>query len=290
MNLVSTITPTMLNEFSVGPSHSLSEAESVNGNVSRAANGMENLRILFPLAPDQSIPDYELQWPDNTNFAGSYLGGTPWKQANTTINVNDNVTWVLHKPHAQGRNLLPAQPEGPASVGKHQRAVRRFEPGRRPWTCPGGVRTARCGDPFASALSGEFDGFDQSTARPLGKFRYNQLEFYIQDTWKFIPRLTLDYGMRFAWIPPQYDATTKLLCSIPSSYNPANAVTIDPNSGTSFREDGGDPLNGMRFANQGTRSRKEDGIAAGIMAEPRLGFAYDLFGNTQDRFCAAVLA
>ena len=32
----------------------------------------------------------------------------------------------------------------------------------------------------------------------LGKFRYNQLEFYVQDTWKATTRLTLDYGMRFA--------------------------------------------------------------------------------------------
>ena len=51
-------------------------------------------------------------------------------------------------------------------------------------SCPGGVGTCTLGDPFASTLIGEFNGFSQSTARPLGKFRYNQLEFYIQDTWK----------------------------------------------------------------------------------------------------------
>ena len=96
VNLVSTITPTILNEFSVGPSHGLSEAESVNGNVSRAANGID-LQLLYPLTPDQSIPDMTFNGLTNTNFAGSYLGGTPWKQANTTINVNDNLTWVKQK-------------------------------------------------------------------------------------------------------------------------------------------------------------------------------------------------
>jgi hypothetical protein len=49
---------------------------------------------------------------------------------------------------------------------------------------------------LASALLGQFDGFDQSTARPLGKFRYNQVEFYVQDTWKIRPRLTTDYTAR----------------------------------------------------------------------------------------------
>jgi hypothetical protein len=111
---VSTITPTLLNEFSIGPSHTLSLAESVNGTVSRGKNGLENLGLLFPLGPDESIPDLAFGTRQR-EFAGQLL----WqllKQANTTINVNDNVTWVL-QTHAQRRNLLPAQPEGPAAWG-----------------------------------------------------------------------------------------------------------------------------------------------------------------------------
>src|SRR5262249_5457038 len=131
---------------------------------------------------------------------------------------------------------------------------------------------------FASALLGNFSSFDQSTARPLGKFRYNQLEFYVQDTWKIFPRLTLDFGMRFVWMPSQYDADNQIALFDPASYDPNNAVTIDPNSGTIITADGGDPLNGMRFtANHtlptgGWNSR-------GIMPEPRFGFAYDLLGT-----------
>ena len=136
------------------------------------------------------------------------------------------------------------------------------------------------GDPFASTLIGEFNGFSQSTARPLGKFRYNQLEFYIQDTWKLTPRLTLDYGMRFAWIPPQYDDDNQIALFDPASYDPANAVTIDPNSGAIIPEDGGNPLNGMRFANNGTLP-KGGWDSRGIMAEPRIGFAYDVFSNNK---------
>ena len=100
-----------------------------------------------------------------------------------------------------------------------------------PSPCPANTT---CGDPLASALLGQFDGFDQSTARPLGKFRYNQVEFYVQDTWKIRPRLTLDYGMRFVWIPPQYDANNQVALFDPHSYNPANAVTIDPTAATSL--------------------------------------------------------
>jgi hypothetical protein len=276
VNLVSTITPTVLNEFSAGPSHSLSLAESVNGNVSRGTNGI-NLALLYPLSPDQSIPDMSFNGLSNTNFAGSYLGGTPWKQANTTINLNDNLTWVKHSHtlktglfYQRSRKDQPAWGNingqfgfglGPTSGG----------------TCSGGPNTCTLGDPLASALLGSFDSFDQSTARPLGKFRYNQLEFYVQDTWKLSSRLTLDYGMRFAWIPPQYDANNQVALFDPASYSQANAVTIDGN-GNIIVADGGDPLNGMRFtkSNQiptgGWNSR-------GIMPEPRFGFAYDLLGT-----------
>ena len=130
LNLVSTITPTLLNEFSIGPSHTLSLAESVNGNVSRGKNGLENLGLLFPLGPDESIPDLGFGGLDNVNLPGSYFGGTPWKQANTTINVNDNVTWVLHNhtlkggisTSAAGRTSL----RGAISTGSSI-----FKPGRR---------------------------------------------------------------------------------------------------------------------------------------------------------------
>jgi hypothetical protein len=211
----------------------------------------------------------------NTNFAGSHLGGTPWKQANTTINVNDNLTWVKQKHtlkagvfYQRNRKDQPAwgNINGQFSFGTGFTA---------PSPCPADTT---CGDPLASALLGQFDSFDQSTARPLGKFRYNQVEFYVQDTWKIRPPLTLDYGMRFAWIPPQYDANNQVALFDPYSYNPANAVTIDPNSGNIITADGGDPLNGMKFANQ-NQIPKRGWDSRGIMAEPRFGFAYDLLGT-----------
>jgi hypothetical protein len=274
VNLVTTITPTVLNEFSVGPSHTLSVAESVNGNVSRGANGI-NLQLLYPLSPDQSIPDMSFNGLTNTNFAGSYLGGTPWKQANTTINLNDNLTWVRQKHTLKAGIFYQRSRKDQPAWGNING---QFSFGLGPTAASPCPAKTTCGDPLASALLGNFDNFDQSTARPLGKFRYSQVEFYVQDTWKASSRLTLDYGVRFAWIPPQYDASNQVALFDPLAYNPANAVTIDPSSGNIITADGGDPLNGMRFTNQhqlpagGWDSR-------GIMPEPRFGFAYDIFGS-----------
>ena len=267
-NLVSTITPAILNEFSVGPSHTLSLAEGTNGNISRGANGI-TLPLLFPLTPDQSIPDMSFGGLDNVNFQGGYLGATPWKQANTTINVNDNLTWVRNS-HTFKTGIFYQRSRKDQIAWGNVNGQFNFGTGT--------FGSYNLGDPFAATLLGYFQGFDQSTARPTGFFRYNQFEFYVQDTWKVTSRLTLDYGMRFAWIPPQYDAKNQVALFNPSAYKAANAVTIDPGSGAIIVADGGDPLNGMQYTKNG---QIPDGgwNSRGVMAEPRLGFAYDLFGT-----------
>jgi hypothetical protein len=275
-NLVSTITPTLLNEFSVGPSHTLSLAESVGGNISIGKNGID-MPLLYPESPSDSIPDMGFGGLSGVNFSGPYLGATPWKQANTTINVNDNLSWVRNT-HTLKAGIFYQRNRKDQIAWGNINGQFSFDTGPTSGgTCPDGTNCA-LGDPLASALIGQFQSFSQSTARPTGKFRYNQAEFYVQDTWKVTQRFTLDYGMRFAWIPPQYDAANQIALFDPAAYSQANAVTIDPSTGQINPEAGGDPLNGMRFTKNnelptgGWNSR-------GIMPEPRLGFAYDLFSN-----------
>ena len=274
-NLVSTITPTLLNEFSVGPSHTLSLAESVGGNISIGKNGID-MPLLYPVSPSDSIPDMGFGGLSSVNFSGPYLGATPWKQANTTINVNDNLSWVRHNHTFKAGMFYQRNRKDQIAWGNINGQFNFNTSPTGGGTCPDGVDCA-LGDPLASALIGEFNSFSQSTARPLGKFRYNQLEFYVQDTWKLTPRLTLDYGLRFAWIPPQYDANNQIALFDPNSYDPANAVTINPD-GNIDPEAGGDPLNGMRFT-QGNQIPTGGWNSRHIMPEPRLGFAYDLLGN-----------
>jgi hypothetical protein len=276
-NLVSTITPTVLNEFSVGPSHTLSYVAGVNGNVSRGVNGI-TLPLLVPVKSDQSIPDMSFGGLSGVNFGGSYLGATPWHQANTTINVNDNLTWVRHNHTLKAGLFYQRNRKDQIAWGNINGQFNFSNAQTSPSSCPVSTPTCALGDPLASALLGDFSSFGQSTARPTGYFRYNQLEFYVQDTWKITSRLTLDYGMRFAWIPPQYDAKNQIALFDPSAYKAADAVTIDPNSGNIITADGGNPLNGIVYTKNGQLPAGGWG-GRGIMPEPRLGFAFDLLGD-----------
>lgn len=275
-NLVSTITNNVLNEFSIGPSHTLTLAQGNNGNISRGANGI-TIPLLFPVSQDQAIPDMSFSGLNNVDFQGPYLGATPWKQANTTINVNDNLTWVWQTHTFKTGMFYQRSRKDQIAWGNVNGQFSFGDTGTSGGTCPG---TTQCqlGDPLASALLGDFTSFDQSSARPTGYFRYNQLEFYVQDTWKATHQLTLDYGFRFAWIPPQYDAKNQVALFNPAAYDPTQAVTIDYTTGEIINADGGNPLNGMQYT-------KNHQIPAGgwgdrgIMPEPRFGFAYDLLGR-----------
>jgi hypothetical protein len=270
-NLVSTITPTILNQFSVGPSHAIASAGGVNGNISRGVNGI-TLPLLYPVTSADAIPDISFGGLNNVDFTNPYLGATPWHQSNTTINVNDNLSWV-HGSHTVKTGVFYQRSRKDQIAWGNVNGQMSFNVGT--YTFDGNTYTI--GDPIAAALLGFFQSFDQSTARPTGFFRYNQFEFYVQDTWKVTPRLTLDYGMRFAWIPPQYDAKNQVALFVPSAYKAADAVTIDPETG-SIVPGSGDPLDGMQYASL-HQIPKGGWNSRGIMPEPRFGFAYDLFNT-----------
>ncbi len=269
-NLISTITPTLLNEFSVGPSHTLTIDRPVGNSILRGSQGID-LPLYYPVDATQAIPDLSFQGLGNVNFQGGYLGATPWQQANTTINVNDNLSWSRGK-HTFKTGMFYQRSRKDQIAWGNVNGQLTFNPG----TYTFGSATYNLGDPLAAALLGFFEGFDQSKTRPRGFFRYNQLEFYAQDTWKATSRLTLDYGVRFAWIPPQYDAKDQIALFVPSAYNPATAVTIDSNG--NITPGSGDPLDGMRYVASGQLPRG-GWKSRGIMPEPRLGFALDLYGN-----------
>jgi hypothetical protein len=154
--------------------------------------------------------------------------------------------------------------------------------------------------PYANALLGYFQTYTEVTARvnyqPINKV----LEWYMQDSWKAGKKLTLDYGVRFTYdLPPyqkknvgaNFDSKLYDRAKAPVLYSPARdarntRVARNPLTGELFPAayiglfvpGSGDPYIGTVRA--GTPGYPRGFVKGnGVLFAPRVGFAYDPFGD-----------
>ncbi|MEO8100047.1 MAG: hypothetical protein ABI811_20270 [Acidobacteriota bacterium] len=155
------------------------------------------------------------------------------------------------------------------------------------------------GNAFANQLLGNFLTYTEaSTRRPFLNLR-NMVDWYAQDTWRVTRKFTLDYGFRSSHAPWFYQKNGDASLFDVKAYNRANAprqyvpgtangvrVGVDPATGqtvsasliTAFVPGTGSITNGM-ILQRDPGIRKGFIDSPGILVMPRLGFAYDPFGN-----------
>jgi hypothetical protein len=152
---------------------------------------------------------------------------------------------------------------------------------------------------FANALLGVFQQYTESSARhPTDGFA-DIFEAYLQDTWKFNRKLTLDYGLRVARYTHWRQGDEQAAGFALERFDPARAPRLYEGAGTGANRRArnpvtgellpallvgglvpgtGNPFNGMVTESD---SSYPDGFKdqEPILIEPRLGFAYDVTGN-----------
>ncbi len=167
---------------------------------------------------------------------------------------------------------------------------------------------------YANAALGVFTQDLQQSKFVEGNLLYNQLEFFVQDTWKVNRRLTLDYGLRFVHQQPQYDALLQASNFFPDKWTASaapvlyktgctNGATVcsgntrnamNPITGQVLTVAGmantqaaiatpvagvGNLLNGIVQAGNGIS--KYNFTWPALAVGPRFGFAYDLTGKSE---------
>ena len=153
---------------------------------------------------------------------------------------------------------------------------------------------------FSNAALGVFNSYTEASARPISKIYSRGFDWFVQDAWKVTKKLTLDFGVRFAWFEPFWNFNNQLAGFVPSRYDPSQKVQLirpalnngvrsgqnpvtgefHPASLIGFIAPGsGNPTNGMVVTSQDASYPRGLSETSGMLAGPRFGFAYDPFGD-----------
>jgi hypothetical protein len=288
-DLTTTIGSSMVNEVTTGWSVNKQDYESIGNAVSDATTGV-NIPLMYSVPGSSPVPDISFTGRNQQQGAWDYNGALPFTNALTTINLTDNLTKTISHHTMKFGIFLERARKDQSDWGNMN--------GQLGFSGLDASQPLQTGDPYANALLGYYNTFDQSSTRPRGYYRYTNFDFYAQDTWKITRRLTLDYGMRFPWYQPQYDVKNQGVAFVADAYDPTQAVHIyhewqngnyyayDPTTPTAHVADYlqgtivpgiGNVANGMKLAKNGYY--KGGFKDQGIVYEPRFGFAYDLRGN-----------
>lgn len=132
---------------------------------------------------------------------------------------------------------------------------------------------------LANALLGIYDQYTESDIAPLGNMRYNEIEVYAQDHWQVARNFTLDYGVRYQYMPAIYERNNQIATFDPALYNPGDAPQL--NSSGNLVPGTGLLVNGMPVT--GVAVAGTNGVPRGLYAgdtnniAPRVGFTWDPF-------------
>ena len=268
---------TLINEITAGWTNNSFLIAPTTNAYTRTASGA-TLPVLFPGSVQQDlIPNVAFGGSRIANSPGFNIGSAPFTNYNTTIDVTDNLSKVLHSHTLKTGVYLQRSRKNQSAFADNNGNYDFGDNSSNPFDTGFG---------FSNAAIGAFNRFDQASGYIVGQYRYWNIEGYVQDTWKINRRLTLDYGLRLAWYQPQYDASLQGSTFLASAYNPAQAqqlFTSGPNKGKII-PGSGNPLDGIVQAGQGdskylTKNR-------GPQWGPRLGLAWDVTGKQQVVFHA----
>ena len=261
----------------------------------RSAAGLSGMPLLYADAVQADyIPDMRFRG-GRTGNAGQYQTDRgPFTNENITIDVLANLTKIWGS-HSAKFGVYFQHSYKPQSVfASFNSQIDFIDNSSNPFDTGYG---------YANAATGVFNTYTQASKYALPEWRYKNFEWYAQDNWKATSRLTLDYGVRFYYLTPQWDTTLQASNFLPDKFDPAqaahlyvpacigaspcsgsNRVGLDPKTGQTVAErfigrltPGSNRFDGAFQAGQGINDQLQSGNA--FRVSPRFGFVYDISGS-----------
>ena len=220
-----------------------------------------NIPELFPLNEGNRIPTF--------NFAAPYSGITEqWYFYNASYNMpfESNNTWN-HGPHTvrfgfaitrEGKNEL-ANPSNNSTNG-----VFNFD-------------GSASGDGMADFLLGKAFSYSETALDPYAKYRWINVEPYVEDQWKVRRNLTVTAGLRYTYYQPEYEEKNFFASFDPSTWVASQAPAVNANG--TLVPGSGNFANGIIVAGKNSPYGNALFASKKNVFAPRIGLAWDITGR-----------
>ena len=217
------------------------------------------------------------------NTGGTTQMIAPWSNKQDLYNVRDDLSWVRGRHTLKfggflGFNLKNEYNGGGSSERLNINTADSY-------VDPSGINWTSGGMPLANAMvPGQvFNSLSETSTDVYSEVRWRDYEFYAGDSWKINRKLTLDYGIRYSILLTAFQPNGQMTSFNPALYNPAAPAT-DACNGL-WIVPGTDPCTTMNNKFGTTFSKGTPGPNKYLRNQnhhlfaPRLGIAYDLFGD-----------
>jgi len=235
-------------------------------------------------------------------------GYAPWNQSNPTFTLRDDVSKTMGKHNLQfGGEAVYVQQNQLSSVSGANsgdlQGLLTFSNQQSRFTS-GNVFADFLAGPGVEPINNQtgtfvtgltqtgIKSFTQDSGQSKYYSRYKLAEFYIQDDWQILPRLTLNVGFRASLFGEWYNPQNIAYNWRPEDYNLSlgGSIQVDPNYGYLVKTTSGSPVP-LNLSNldpvitNGLVQCGANGVPSGCMSNslfhpaPRFGFAWDPFGD-----------
>ncbi len=173
----------------------------------QAANGFPEVKFSGAFAPAQWGVDNGTQ-SDENSF--NLIDNLQWVHGKHSISFGGDVQWL------QDNTISAFGGSTPATLNFNATETEAFEPGST-------TLNTKTGLPFASFMIGAVDSANYTLYAPIAQDtgeRYRPLAIYVNDIYHMRPKLTVDMGLRWDYMPPFHEAENRWSFLNPALTNP----------------------------------------------------------------------
>lgn len=308
--VISTFTPTLINEFTYGLNRGKQGVNAIDDALfaksklplKDSSGATIPLTSLFGANSQGLMPTVNFGLPAGFSAQSAGLGVTnapqfghdprlPFVGTDLLQSITDKVTWI------KGTHTLKAGFYF-EHMARNVSVYQTYNPQGTYYFGSDKASPVDTGYPYSNLLTGAFFAYGEDNKKQINHARYNQIEWFVQDSWKVNRRFMVEYGVRFYIVGPLNSVGGTLGLFQGSAYDKNKSgqllypVLVNGQK-QSMNLTTGAVFPYVRQGTFDTNSYAANGIpfsgivqykdtlfnSPGVQLGPTLGFAWDVFGN-----------